>query len=70
MISLENLTTMLTRGQNLTTMLVTTVLHRTVFYFSTKYLLIVKFLSTYSDNVSLIRTGLPFNHDFGTQMKN
>ena len=31
MISLENLTTMLTRVQNLTTMLVTTVLHRTVF---------------------------------------
>ena len=30
MICLKNLTTMLTRGQNLTTMLVTTVLHRTV----------------------------------------
>ena len=32
MIFLKNLTTMLTRAQNLTTVLVTTVLHRTVIY--------------------------------------
>ena len=36
MISLKNLTTMLTRVQNLTTMLVTTVLHRTVNKFASK----------------------------------